>query len=391
MNVDELARELIRGLDAVVPRDTPRPIALHEPEFGEDEQHLVGECIRSGWVSSVGSYVDEFEDCLRQLTGSKFAVAMASGTAALQLALHVLGVRPGDEVLVPTLSFVATANAVSHCGAIPHFIDSEASTLGLDPGALRERLHAVGLRNETNLLNRETGRRISAVIPMHAFGLACKIEEIALVADEFGLPVIEDAAESLGTHLETHHCGRVGRAAMLSFNGNKIVTTGNGGAIITDDEAIAASCKHLSTTAKLKHPWRFDHDQIGWNYRLPNLNAALGVAQLKRLDDIARRKRQLHDSYVTELKDNPNMTMISERPGTRSNYWLNTIRIPSITFQERESLLTRLHQEGYLCRPAWTLLHKLPMYTGSPRGELSQAAMLENELINLPSGPRLRK
>lgn len=389
MNVEELGYELIRGLDAVVPRDTPRPIALHEPELGDTEQHLVTECIRSGWVSSMGSYVDEFEDCLRQLTGSRFAIAMASGTAALQLALHVLGVRPGDEVLVPALSFVATANAVAHCGAVPHFVDSESLTLGLDPVALRERLCAIGLRDASTLLNRETGRRIAAVIPMHAFGLACRIEEIAHVADEFGLPVVEDAAEALGTQVGDQHCGRTGRAAMLSFNGNKIVTTGNGGAVITNDSAVATSCKHLSTTAKLKHQWRFDHDQVGWNYRLPNLNAALGVAQLRRLDDIRRRKRRLHDKYVAEFKHNPSVTVLSERSGTQSNYWLNTIQISNITLQERETLLAHLHREGYLCRPAWTLLHKLPMYSSAPRGKLSEAEVLENELISLPSGPRL--
>lgn len=389
MNVDDLGNELIRTLESVVPRSAPRPIALHEPEFGDTEQHLVSECIRTGWVSSVGSYVDEFEDTLRELTGSRFAIAIASGTAALHLVLHVLGVRPGDEVIVPTLSFVATANAVAHCGAIPHFVDSESSTLGLDPAALRKRLDEIGVRDTSRLLNRETGRRIAAVIPMHAFGLACKIDEIAVVADEFGLPVIEDAAESLGTTIGDRHCGRIGRAAMLSFNGNKIITTGNGGAVITDDADIARSCRHLSTTAKLKHQWRFDHDQVGWNYRLPNLNAALGVAQLRRLEDFLRRKRQLHDMYEAGFKRNPRMMVFSERHGTRSNYWLNTIRIPKITLQERESLLARLHGAGYLCRPAWTLLHKLPMYSSVPRGELTEAEELESELICLPSGPRL--
>jgi perosamine synthetase len=176
---------------------------------------------------------------------------------------------------------------------------------------------------------------------------------------------------------------------MLSFNGNKIVTTGNGGAVITNDSAVATSCKHLSTTAKLKHQWRFDHDQVGWNYRLPNLNAALGVAQLRRLDDIRRRKRRLHDKYVVEFKHNPSVTVLSERSGTQSNYWLNTIQISNITLQERETLLAHLHREGYLCRPAWTLLHKLPMYSSAPRGKLSEAEVLENELISLPSGPRL--
>jgi len=389
VKADSAGRVLVEVLDHVVPREADRPVALHEPEIGELEERHVLDCLRSGWVSSVGSFVGNFESALCDITGASFAIATASGTAALHLALHSAGVRPGDEVIIPALTFVATANAVSHCGATPHFVDSDEMTLGLDPVVLNDRLSRVAVSDGNVVINRETGRKISAVVPMHTFGLVSQITQLMEIADSFGIPVIEDAAEAVGSTIGDRHCGRFGKAGMLSFNGNKIITTGNGGAILTDDEELSALARHLSTTAKVKHPWRFDHDRVGWNYRLPNLNAALGCAQLARLPEFLTRKRALHDSYKAEIGRDTRFELVEEVNGSRSNYWLNAVRVKDNTDEQRESMLELLHTSGYLCRPAWTLMHRLPMYETAPRGDLHTAELLERELICLPSGPRL--
>lgn len=389
VTTDQLGGALIEVLNHVIPLSAPRPVALHEPDLGELEQRSVTECVRSGWVSSVGEFVTNFETMLRDLTGSSNAVAIASGTSALQLALRAVGVRPGDEVITPALTFVATANAVSHCGAVPHFVDSEETTLGLDPVALSDRLRTVAVTRGDAIVNRETERRIAAVIPMHTFGLVSQVEKIVQVASSFGIPVIEDAAEAIGASSAQKHCGRFGQAGMLSFNGNKVVTTGNGGAILTEDDNLADQIRHLSTTAKVKHPWRFDHDQIGWNYRLPNLNAALGCAQLSRLREILHKKRALHKKYQTALTNDGRFRLQEEMEGTESNYWLNSVRVLGASIEERDTIIGKLHGAGYACRPAWTLMHRLPMYASAPRGSLTTAELLEQEIICLPSGPRI--
>jgi perosamine synthetase len=316
---------------------------------------------------------------------------MASGTSALQLALHAIGVANGDEVIIPALSFVATANAVSHCGAIPHFVDSTESDLGVDAQHLRRYLSAITQHRDGATINRLTGRRLSAVVPVHVLGLAASIDEISSVAREFGLPVVEDAAEAVGTTIGSRHAGTFGVAGMLSFNGNKIITTGNGGAILTDDEALAQRLRHISSTAKKAHAWRFDHDEIGWNYRLPNLNAALGCAQLRRLNSLLERKRLLHERYQARLAGNNSLKLLGQRQGTTSNYWLNAVSIPGLSFEEREQVLGDCHAQGFLCRPMWTLLSNLPMYQSSPRSSLETAHRIERETVCLPSGPRLTR
>jgi perosamine synthetase len=316
---------------------------------------------------------------------------MASGTSALQLALHAIGVANGDEVIIPALSFVATANAVSHCGAIPHFVDSTESDLGIDTQQLRRHLSAITQHRDGATINRLTGRRLGAVVPVHVLGLAANIDEICAVAREFGLPVVEDAAEAVGTTIGSRHAGAFGIAGMLSFNGNKIITTGNGGAILTDDEALAHRLRHISSTAKKAHAWRFDHDEIGWNYRLPNLNAALGCAQLRRLNSLLERKRLLHERYQARLTGNNSLKLLSQRQGTTSNYWLNAVSIPGLSIEEREQVLGDCHAQGFLCRPMWTLLSNLPMYRSSPRSSLETAHRIERETVCLPSGPRLAR
>lgn len=389
MNATVVAKEVVQVLNTVLGPATDSPLPLHEPEITEIERATVDESLRSGWVSANGPFVTQFENQLRNITGAPYVVAMASGTAALHLALHALGIRPGDEVIVPALSFVATANAVSHCLATPHFVDSEPETFGLNPTALRKQLRSITVSRDGVTLNRQTGATIKAVVPMHAFGHPCRIREIVDIANEFGLPVIEDAAESLGSTTSNCHTGNFGHAGMLSFNGNKIATTGNGGAIVTKNEEFAERLRHLSTTAKLPHRWLYQHDEVGWNYRLPNLNAALGCAQLNRLPDFLARKRRLALRYQRAFLGSDVATFTKEPGDAHSNYWLNTIRLSSGDMAVREAVLDATHHAGYLCRPAWGLLSQLPMYQSCPRGDLSTALQIERTLICLPSGPRL--
>ena len=365
------------------------PIALHEPEFAGNEWRYVKECIDTGWVSSVGKYVDEFERRLAELTGSRHAVAVVNGTAALQVALHVAGVKPGDEVLVPALTFVGTANAVAHCGAIPHFVDSAQDTLGLDPRALDAHLARVATRSAGELRNNATGRRIAAVIPMHAFGHPVDLEGLLELCGRLGIAIVEDAAESIGSTYRGRHTGTFGTVGVLSFNGNKIITTGGGGAILTQDAEIARRAKHLTTTAKRPHKWEFVHDEVAWNFRLPNINAALGCAQLERLPDFLRRKRRLAESYRHEFRDATGVVFVVEPEGTESNYWLNAVRLKAPDMAARDELLGAANAAGFHCRPAWTLLHKLPMFRECPRAPLPMAEALEASLVNLPSSPRL--
>jgi perosamine synthetase len=381
-------QEFLAVLKSVLGESGSSPIALHEPNIGQRENELVSKCLASGWVSSVGEYISEFEQGLAKFTNSKHAIAVVNGTAALHLALHSVGVKPGDEVLVPTLSFVATANAVSHCGAIPHFVDSDPETLGLDPLALREHLRANASLRDGELHNTSTGRRISAVVPMHTFGHPMQIEALIDVAKEFNLVVVEDAAESIGSYVGSTHTGTFGRCSSLSFNGNKTITTGGGGAILTNDSGLAQRIRHLATTAKMPHDYEYIHDAVAFNYRMPNINAALGCAQLNRLDDFLSAKRVLAKKYAEGFSSARSMQFVAEPHGTTSNYWLNTIRLSKPDLSLRDELLVAARASGYMCRPAWNLLHTLPMYESSPRAKLPVAQNLWQSLINIPSSAR---
>ena len=381
-------QEFLAVLKSVLGESGSSPIALHEPNIGQRENELVSKCLASGWVSSVGEYISEFEQGLAKFTNSKHAIAVVNGTAALHLALHSVGVKPGDEVLVPTLSFVATANAVSHCGAIPHFVDSDPETLGLDPLALREHLRANASLRDGELHNITTGRRISAVVPMHTFGHPMQIKALIDVAKEFNLVVVEDAAESIGSYVGSTHTGTFGRCSSLSFNGNKTITTGGGGAILTNDADLAQRIRHLATTAKMPHDYEYIHDAVAFNYRMPNINAALGCAQLSRLDDFLAAKRVLAKKYAEGFSSSRSMQFVAEPHGTTSNYWLNTIRLNKPDLSLRDELLVAARASGYMCRPAWNLLHTLPMHESSPRAKLPVAQNLWQSLINIPSSAR---
>lgn len=364
-------------------------IALHEPEFAGNEWAYVKQCIDTGWVSSVGSFVNQIEHDLAAFTGAKYAIATANGTAALHICMLVAGVEPGDEVLLPTLTFIATANAVSYSGATPHFVDSEARTLGVDAVALEAHLSKVAEAVDGRCRNRATGATIRALVVMHAFGHPVDLNAIASVCERWHLVLVEDAAESLGSYYLGRHTGNAGRVSSLSFNGNKVMTTGGGGAVLTNDPEIARRAKHLTTTARVPHRWNFIHDEIGYNYRLPNLNAALGCAQLERVPGMIERKRVLSARYAAAFAHVPGVQFLAEPEGSRSNYWLNTIVLDPAHADAQEAVLAALNDANYMARPVWTLMHLLPMYADCPRADLPVAELLARTVINLPSSPKL--
>lgn len=386
--MESLDQVLLQGLREVL--GTPKGmIALHEPEFTGNESALVQDCLDSTFVSSVGKYVDQFEVMLADYTGAKYAVAVVNGTAALHIALKLAGVQPEEEVLVPALSFVATANAVAHCGAVPHFVDSNPDTMGMCPAALAEYLAAIAELTPQGLLNRHTGRRIAAIVPMHTYGHPVDMLSLMEVANRYKLPVVEDAAESLGSTYRGQHTGTFGKLGTLSFNGNKIITTGGGGAILTNNAELARHAKHLTTTAKCPHRWEFFHDEVAWNYRMPNLNAALGCAQMGRLQGFLARKRELANRYKEAFSCLAGIRFMVEPEQSSGNYWLNTVRLEEPSINIRDKVLAAANDAGYQCRPTWMLLHKLPMYAGCPRSPLTVAEQLEASLINLPSSAKL--
>lgn len=361
----------------------PGSAALHQPEFRGEEWTYVKDCLDTGWVSSVGAYVDRFERDLERTTGVAHAVAASTGTAALHICMRLAGVERGDEVLVPALTFVATANAVSYVGAVPHFIEADASNLGVDPHALERHLQTVACLEAGVCRNRETGAVIRALVVTHVLGIPGDLDSLAALAERWGLVLVEDAAEALGSCWQGVHVGGRGRLAALSFNGNKIVTTGGGGAILTNERALALRAKHLTTTAKQPHAWAFDHDEVAYNYRLPNLNAALGCAQLERLEDMIARKRLLAARYVEAFAAVEGVRVLAEPAGSRSNAWLNGILLDDPA--DRDPTLEALAAAGLNARPLWTLMHRLPMYAACPRSPLAVAETLEARVITLPS------
>lgn len=359
--------------------------ALHEPKFCGNEWNYIKDCLDTGWVSSVGKYVDSFEHKLTEYTGAKYAIAVVNGTAALHICLKIAGVIENDEVLIPTLTFIATANAVAYCGAIPHFVDSEYGTLGLDPHKLNSYLSEIAEIRHGFCYNKVTGNRIKAVIPMHTFGHPVDIDPLIEVCETYNIELIEDAAESLGSYYKGIHTGNFGKSAALSFNGNKVITTGGGGAILTNDNDTAKLAKHLTTTAKVPHQWSFIHDQIGYNYRMPNINAALGCAQLEQLDEYLAKKRLLAEKYKASLENISGISFFCEPDFSKSNYWLNVILLNQPNLEIRDDLLKILNNKGVMTRPAWTLMHKLPMFKENPKMDLTIAENLEYQILNIPS------
>jgi len=386
---EQLADRIVAAVRAAIgPAD--EMVLLHRPYLPPAAWDYVKECLDTGWVSSAGTFVTRFEQDLATATGCRRAVATVNGTAALEICFRLAGVKPGDEVLSPALTFVATANAIAHCGATPHFIDVSADRLSISPQALEDRLKQVVTAGKNGPVNRETGRPISAVCLMHCFGHPGEIEAIAAICSRYELPLIEDAAESLGSTYRGRHTGRFGLLSAVSFNGNKIITTGGGGAILTDDEALADQAKHLTTTAKTPHPWEFFHDEIGWNFRLPNINAALGVAQLEVLPHLLAAKRELAKRYAEACVSIADVAEFLKEPSdSSSNYWLNCLVLNTRVESARDQILKHLNDAGYQCRPCWCPLHTLSMYSGCPRGQLRITEDVYLRCITVPSSADL--
>jgi len=365
-------------------------VPLHEPCFRGRESELVQDCISSGWVSSVGKYVDQFETNLAEFCGVKRAIAVVNGTAALHICLILAGVEAGDEVIMPSLTFVASANAANMVGAHPHFVDVERSTLGLDPEKLDEHLQSIAERKSDGVYNKRTGRKLAAVVPMHAFGHPVRLNELMQVCKNWGIPMVEDAAESLGSYYRGKHTGGFGLASAVSFNGNKIMTTGGGGAILTNDETLADKAKHLTTTAKVAHPWDFVHDARGFNYRMPNLNAALGVAQLELLPGFLKSKRKLAMAYMQAFDACSWLRWINEPEGGQSNFWLCSVEIENSCVGEIQKLLKLSNESGLMTRPLWKPMHQLEIYANCERGDMKITEELALSVISIPSGVGLQ-
>lgn len=384
-----LSEDISRALGQVLGQGF---MPLHEPCFVGNEWTYLKECLDSTFVSSVGKFVDRFELMLAQYTGAKRVVAVVNGTAALHISLLLAGVRAGDEVITQPLTFVATCNAISYLGATPVFVDVHRDTLGMSPAALMQWLSQnVELKtmpgySNPQPFNKNTGRRISATVPMHTFGHPCRIDEIVDICHEYNIPVVEDAAESLGSFYKGIHTGNFGRFGILSFNGNKTITTGGGGAIITNDEDLADQAKYLTTTAKRLHKWEYFHDRIGYNYRLPNLNAALGCAQMEQLPYFINKKRELAKKYEQVFSDIQGVSFFTEPVNSRSNYWLNAIILDKQYSNFRDEILEATNKAGFMARPAWKLMNELPMFKNCPKTDLNTAEDLESRIINIPSG-----
>ena len=360
-------------------------LPLHEPLFRGNENKYVKECIDTAWVSSVGKYVDMFEEKLAEYTGVKRAVAVVNGTSALHVCLMLSGVKADDEILVPALTFIATANAVSYCNAVPHFVDSAYDTLGIDPVALEAYLEEISELRGNECYNKKTGRHISAVVPMHTFGHPVDMDKMMALCEKYHLALIEDAAESIGSFYKGKHTGNFGKIAAMSFNGNKTITTGGGGAVLTNDEELGNLAKHLTTQAKIPHRWEFVHDMIGYNYRMPNINAALGCAQLEQLPKYIESKRNLAVRYTKALKDVKGISFFMEPNFAKSNYWLNAILIDSEYADKRDELLAALNDAGIMSRPIWNLMYTMPMFAECPRMNCKVAEDIGRRLVNIPS------
>lgn len=378
---------LLEALRKVLPSSERYP--LHEPLFCGNENKYVQECIDTGWVSSVGKFVDRFEADLAAYTGVKRAVAVVNGTVALHVCLILSDVQPNDEVLVPALTFIATANAVTYCHAVPHFVDSTYDTLGIDPDAIDAYLSEIGELRAGGCYNKKTGRRICAVVPMHTFGHPVDMDKMIAVCEKYHLVLIEDAAESIGSFYKGRHTGNFGRIAAMSFNGNKTITTGGGGAVLTNDEELGKLAKHITTQAKIPHRWMYAHDRIGYNYRMPNINAALGCAQLEKLPEYVEKKRCLAKKYRKALGGVPAVKFFVEPEFAKSNYWLNAILLDEEVANERDHVLGILNDAGIGSRPIWDLMYTMPMFTDCPRMDCKVAEDIGRRLINLPSSVRL--
>ncbi|MGM0520137.1 MAG: LegC family aminotransferase [Campylobacterota bacterium] len=375
-------KETIRFIKSLY--NTDDFIALHEPKFKGNEKLYLNQCIDSTFVSSVGKFVNKLEEKIANYTSSKYAIATVNGTSALHTALIVANIEKDDEVITQSLSFIATANAISYIGAKPIFLDVDKKTLGLSHKALKKFLEENTYIKNDKCINRSTGKTIKACVPMHTFGHPCKIDKIVKICKEYNIKVIEDAAESLGSFYKKKHTGTFGEISAISFNGNKIITSGGGGVILTDDEKLAKKAKHLTTTSKVPHPYEYIHDEIGYNYRMPNLNAALLLAQLEQLDEFLRQKKKLAKKYKNFFSKYKDLKFIEEPKNCNSNYWLNAIILKNE--EQKEQFLKVTNKNQVMTRPVWKLLNELDMYKNCQSDDLTNSKYLQKHIINIPSG-----
>lgn len=361
-------------------------VPLHAPCFIGNEKKYLAECVDTTFVSSVGQFVDRFEEKMAQYTGAARAVTCVNGTNALHLALLLVGVARGDEVLTQALTFIATCNAIRYIDAHPVFLDVDQSTMGLSPDAMREWLSRNAEIKDSQCFNKNTQRRIKACVPMHTFGHPARIDEIAAVCEEYHIELVEDAAESLGSLYKGQHTGLFGRVGVISFNGNKTITTGGGGMLLLNNEELGAQAKHLTTQAKVPHHWEFIHDRVGYNYRMPNINAALGCAQLEHLEEFVLNKRETAEKYHAFFATIDDMDYFVEPENCRSNYWLNTILLKNR--QAQQDFLQYTNDHGVMTRPAWQLMNRLEMFKGCETDGLKHTQWLEERIVNIPSSVR---
>ena len=379
LHLTKLHKEFIEFAKSVYGNDF---IPLHRPVFLGNEKKYLTDCIDSNFVSSVGPKVTEFENKVAEYIGSKYAIATCNGTASLHVAIQLAGVKPGDEVISQAVTFIATCNAISYVGAKPLFIDVDIDTMGLSPLALSSFLEKNAEKRENGTFNKVSGKKISACIPMHTFGFPCRIEEIAKICSDWDIALIEDAAESLGSFVGNRHTGTFSTMSTLSFNGNKVITTGGGGMIFTDNSKLAEQAKHITTTAKVNHPFEFFHDEIGYNYRMPNLNAALGCAQIERLEDFLTIKADVA-GQGGDFFDERETTFVRAIEGNKANHWLNTIILKSK--DDRDNFLKATNASNVMTRPIWTLMSKLPMFKNCQTDGLTNSIWLEDRVVNIPS------
>lgn len=357
-------------------------IPLHAPTFIGNEKKYLNECIDSTFVSSVGIFVDRFEEMIADYTSVKKAIVTVNGTNAIHLALLSVGVDSNSEVITQPLTFIATINAIAYTGAKPVFVDVDLDTMGMSPKALRKWLETNVEMRLNHPYNINTNKRISAILPMHTFGHPCRVDEIAKICNKYNIPLVEDAAESLGSFYKGKHTGTFGKLGVISFNGNKTITTGGGGILLTNDEKLGNHLKHITTQAKITHPWEYDHDYVGYNYRMPNINAAIGVAQMEKIEDILSSKRQIAKEYESFFSDSK-IKYITEPKESISNYWLNTILLESK--KERDNFLKFSNDNGVMTRPVWKLMNKLEIFKDYQFGDLSNSEYLEDRIVNIPS------
>lgn len=367
---------------------TEETVPLHAPLFIGNEKKYLNECIDTTFVSSVGKFVDRFEEEMAAYTGAKKAVVCVSGTNALHMAMMLVGVERDDEVLTQALTFIATCNAVSYIGAHPVFIDVDMETLGLSPKAVKAWLEKNAELKNGGCYNKKTGRRVKACIPMHTFGHPVKIDELVQICDEWHLELVEDAAESIGSFYKGQHTGTFGKVGAISFNGNKTITTGGGGMLLFQDEELGKLAKHLTTQAKVPHRWAFVHDHIGYNYRMPNINAALGCAQLENLDRYVENKRETAQIYADFFKNIPDITFFTEPENCRSNYWLNVVMLKGKAAQQE--FLEYTNDHGVMTRPVWELMNRLEMFKQCETDGLKNTEWLADRIVNIPSSVRLK-